>query len=209
MPRVNSLFFGIAFAMLNAVAAAGAQAMTAVIQFDKRPPKVALFYVPGSLPQSKGAVVDQVDKAFTESLVVAAPGTDVVFKNSDDVNHNIFASDVKASANFDVGLMSPGGEKPITVDWKADRLVRVGCKIHPKMRTYIASVDAVFSRVVEFSPTTAEYKIDLSGVPEGANNIVLRIPKYDPLTINLEKPDQWQATLTKKGKPRGRLVLER
>ncbi|MBB3048688.1 plastocyanin [Litorivivens lipolytica] len=209
MYRFNTVYGGLLLSLLGLSPSVLAADYTVRLQFEKRPPKTALLYVPGDLGEQSQAVVDQVDKSFTESLVVAAPGQAVVFKNSDEVDHNIFANDMKSGARFDVGLMPPGGEKNIPVDWKADSLVRIGCKIHPKMRTYIAAVDAAYSKVMEFSSATSDYSISLEGVPDAAAQLLLRIPKYDPVVIDLNDPSTWTATLTKKGKTRGSFVLER
>ena len=181
--------------------------LSVTIEFEKRAPRVGLLYVPAADQQGADTEVDQIDKAFTQKLVVAAPGSAVTFKNSDKVNHNIFANDVKQGANFDVGLMAPGGEKVIPVNWQEDALVRVGCKIHPRMRMYIASVPAEFYQVVEFRPDQSHYEITLNNLPANAQEIVLRIPKYEPVTIDLKESKNLRKVILKKGKPRGSITL--
>lgn len=181
--------------------------VTASVDFDKRPPRVGVLYVPADRHELPPAEIDQIDKTFTQSLVVAAPGGSVTFKNSDDVNHNVFANDIKNGASFDIGLMSPGGETSIPVNWKEQSVIRVGCKIHPKMRTYIATFPAAFYRVVEFRPDQKNYAIDLSDLPDNAEHVILRIPNYEQVVIDLNDKRSWSKQIVKKGKPRGQIVL--
>ena len=194
---------------LLALPVTAADQFTGQISFSSRPAVVAVLYVPGPGAQAQTPVVDQVDKQFAESLVVVAPGESVEFKNSDAVDHNIFANDIRKNARFDVGLMPPGGQQAIPADWNENTLVRVGCKIHPKMRMYIASLEARYHKVVEFDSRTREYPLSLAGVPADAETLVVRIPKYDVVELDLRGASAWTVPLTKGGKPRGEITLAR
>lgn len=209
MPSIYKVPMTALFAGLLSLPAQAADQLSGQISFSSRPAVVAVLYVPGAGAHNETPVVDQVDKQFAESLVVVSPGQAVEFKNSDAVDHNIFANDIRKNARFDVGLMPPGGEQSIPADWDENTLVRVGCKIHPKMRMYIASLEARFHKVIEFDSRTREYPLTLTGVPSDADTLVVRIPKYDVVELDLRKGSQWTVALTKKGQPRGEITLAR
>ena len=134
------------------------------ITFIKKPPLVGIAYVPAEQSSIADAEIDQLDKQFTSKMVVIKPGDSVTFKNSDNVEHNVFANDVAQSAKFDVGLMPPGEEKQIVVDWKENSIVRVGCKIHPKMRTYLASIDTPYHKIIEFENGKQQYSFTINNI---------------------------------------------
>ena len=142
-------------------------------------------------------------------MVVVPVGQSVKFKNSDAVDHNVFANDRKQNAKFDVGLMNPGGEKDITVDWQENTIVRVGCKIHPKMRTYIATVNTPYYQVLEFSKNSNEYNFKIDNVPENATSVILHIPKYDLIELDFSEDKAWELPIVKKGKTRGTLKVRK
>ncbi|MBQ4889075.1 hypothetical protein J8L86_04400 [Shewanella sp. MMG014] len=194
-------------ANMFALPAAFAAEITGTISFIKKPPMVGIVYVPSSQSDQYAPVIDQVDKQFTSKMAVVNAGNLVTFKNSDDVEHNVFANDTSQSAKFDVGLMSPGGEKKIKVDWDKNSIVRVGCKIHPKMRTYLAAIDTPFHQILEFQKGTQEYTFSIKNVPADSNKVVFSIPKYDLLTVELTSGSIWTAEITKKGKVRGLLTI--
>ena len=179
------------------------------ISFNGNAPMAALIYVPGKPDTAQRPVIDQIGKQFTKSIVVSAPSTEVLFKNSDVVDHNVFANDAKHNAKFDVGLMLSGGEKNIPVNWAVDSMIRVGCKIHPRMRTYIATVNASFHQVVEFNSEQKTFPLTLSGIPAGSQQLIIQIPKYDEIKLDISKANQWTAAITKNGKQRGEIALSK
>lgn len=198
----------VAVICLSISSLANAKDYSVSFKFDKRPPKVALIYIPAETGDKTNAEVDQLNKQFTTKMVVASPGSAVSFKNSDTVDHNIFASDASVGAQFDVGLMAPGGERDVDIDWSEDSIVRVGCKIHPKMRTYIAAVKSRYEKVVEFSPAEKEFSVTLGNLPADANKIVIRIPKYDTIEIDISAAtNNTLHPVTKRGKDRGGVTL--
>ncbi|MCR2745810.1 plastocyanin/azurin family copper-binding protein [Limnobacter parvus] len=75
-------------------------------------------------------VVEQKNKKFVVKQLNVTVGDSVSFKNSDDVNHNVFSlSDTKT---FDLGSYPKGQARKVTFD-KAG-MVEVECAIHPDMR---------------------------------------------------------------------------
>jgi len=93
-----------------------------------------------STPSHVYQAVDPLDKKLSAPLFVSTPDNKLLFRNSDSMGHNVYADDKRAGVKFDVGLMQPEAEDEISVNWDEAALVRIGCKIHPKMKAYIANV---------------------------------------------------------------------
>jgi len=93
------------------------------------------------------------------------------------------------------------------VDWKSDTLVRIGCKIHPTMRAYIANVQAKHFEIIEFEKNKTQYKIELGGVSHPSPTAKLMISKYDPISADLIPGTPITVELTKKGKRKGEVVF--
>ncbi|WP_153916184.1 plastocyanin/azurin family copper-binding protein [Shewanella sp. TC10] len=179
------------------------------VTFIKKPPLVGIAYVPAEQSSIADAEIDQLDKQFTSKMVVIKPGDSVTFKNSDNVEHNVFANDVAQSAKFDVGLMPPGEEKQIVVDWKENSIVRVGCKIHPKMRTYLASIDTPYHKIIEFENGKQQYSFTINNIPEGSEVLYFKVPKYDVVAIDITDSTSWTMDITKKNKIRGHVTIDK
>ncbi len=178
------------------------------IDFNGRPPLVGIIYVPSNEVKPAVPVIDQIDKTFTHKMVVVSQGEKVVFNNSDAVEHNVFANDANAGARFDVGLMKPGGQRHVAVGWKDGALVRVGCKIHPRMRTYLATINTQHYQILEFDKSQRHYEFSLE-VPDDAQSIILRIPKYDDVTVDISEGTLWQHPIIKMERSRGQLTLKK
>jgi plastocyanin len=183
--------------------------ISGTITFIKKPPLVGIAYIPSESTNENTTEIDQLNKQFTTKMAVIKPGHSVTFKNSDNVDHNVFANDKNQSAKFDVGLMAPGGEKQIKVDWKENSIVRVGCKIHPKMRTYLASIDTHYYEIIEFEKDKKEYSFTINNIPEDATTLMFNIPKYDVVTLDLTTGTSWSTDITKKGKLRGLISINK
>ncbi|MDC3332683.1 hypothetical protein OAV62_00415 [bacterium] len=178
------------------------------ITFLKKPPKFAVVYVDdgGKLaPQS----LNQKNKAFTNDVVLSSTGSSVTLLNQDEVEHNIYSNDSSSGVEFDVGLMPPGSKQSLSVDWEKDSLVRVGCKIHPKMRSYIATIDSLHYQMFEFDRKKKSFSINIDNVPDSATLIKILMPKYDPIEINLGPGSKSTVKLTKKGSEKGSVALHR
>ena len=186
-----------------------ADTISGEIHFSSKPPLVALIYIPSASPSGLPADIDQIDKAFTKKLIVVSQGSSVNFKNSDSVDHNVFVNDLKHGAQFDVGLMAPGGNKHIKVDWSENSIVRVGCKIHPRMRTYLANIKTRHYTIVEFDKTKQRYQFEISDIPDDAGSVVVKIPKYDVIKLDIERKGSSKAPIVKRGKQRGEFFVNR
>ena len=176
------------------------------IEFEKKPPSVGLLYMADdkSLSSAKGPIMDQKNKNFSYKMIVGTEGSEVTFKNSDSFEHNIFANNKKTGVNFDVGLIPSGGETKVKMDW-GEGVVRIGCKIHPKMRAYVANISSKYHKVVEFDKKKKSYTIKFSA-PGSLTKLKLWLPKYNDVEIDLSK-GEGSTDIMKKKSVRGTLTV--
>lgn len=80
--------------------------------------------------QAADHVVEQKQKQFSTPKLEVKVGDSVTFKNSDDVNHNIFS--LSDSKSFDLGSYPKGQSRSVVFDKPG--VVEVECAIHPDMR---------------------------------------------------------------------------
>ena len=78
-------------------------------------------------------VITQKDKAFSAAELTVKPGDTIVFKNDDDVTHNVFSQ--TSGFEFNSKTQAPGAEASVSFD-KAGT-VEVRCAIHPKMKAIV------------------------------------------------------------------------
>jgi len=183
--------------------------ITGEIKFNKKAPFSGVLFVKQNESGSAEASMDQLDKQFTKKVSVGAPDSKVTFKNGDDFDHNIFANDLANKISFDIGLMPSGQTSELKMDWLPDTIVRIGCKIHPKMRSYIANVNSDYYQAFEFQKKIKTYPVNILEVPAHNRDIVLMIPKYEQLTLNLMQGESKTVDIVKKGKVKGTLTLSR
>lgn len=197
------------FCILLLVTGANVEAdlIKATFEFTGSKPKAAAIYVINDGAAKIVEQLDQEDKQFTKKVVFSSPGSKVNFHNSDTVDHNIFARDTGTQVQFDIGLMAPGADTSVDVSWSEDSLVRVGCKIHPKMKAYIANVKS--DHYIAINPREQVGEIELKGVPAALQDIKVLLPKYDPVKVSLNKGESKTLSLTKKGKTKGTITLSR
>ncbi len=181
----------------------------AELEFIKRPPFSGVIYVVDDKNTISSITVDQKDHQFARKLQVGATGQKISFNNSDDVDHNIFANDMKNGASFDVGLMPPGSTAELEMSWKQDSLVRIGCKIHPKMRAYLANVHSNYFKILEFEKTKKVYKIEIDDVPSSLTALNIMMPGYEPIHFQIKTGEAKELPISKKGKQRGTLKISR
>jgi len=89
--------------------------------------------VAGVLAAGQPQVISQKDKAFSVADLMIHQGETVVFKNEDDVAHNVFSQ--TPGLEFNTKTQAPGTEAPVTFHQPGTAEVR--CAIHPKMKTLI------------------------------------------------------------------------
>lgn len=209
MKQVKQVLATLSVMLSGSINSHAGEHLSGKITFNTSPPMAAVIYVPGKTPEKFIPEIDQIDKQFTKKMVVASPQSQIIFKNSDQVEHNIFANDPTHGAKFDVGLMESGGEKAVPIDWEAESIVRIGCKIHPRMRAYIATVNASYHKIVEFDSKQSEYPVDLQDIPVDAEKVIVQIPKYDQVEFDIGSGNSWSIPITKNGRQRGEITLSR
>lgn len=78
-------------------------------------------------------VIVQQDKAFSTNEITIKAGQKLVFKNSDDVAHNVFS--VSKDNPFSIKVQQPGESTPV---WFTNAgTTEVRCSIHPRMKLVV------------------------------------------------------------------------
>jgi plastocyanin len=78
-------------------------------------------------------LIVQKDRAFSQSEITIKTGEAIVFKNSDEVTHNVFS--VSPGMEFDIRRQAPGASS--TVVFSKEGVAEVRCSIHPKMKLIV------------------------------------------------------------------------
>jgi plastocyanin len=78
-------------------------------------------------------VVSQKGQSFAPTTIVVRAGDQVLFKNDDDVTHNVYSK--SEGAEFNVKLQAPGTTSPVRFERPGS--VDVRCAIHPRMKLRI------------------------------------------------------------------------
>jgi len=181
--------------------------ITVDITFEKRATYAAIVYLNDGGNQSN-TPVDQKNKNFVSRAYVNSPNAPISFMNSDGIDHNIYANSPTHGVKFDIGLLEPSGKVDIaTNQWPIDAIVRIGCKIHPKMKSYIANVATSNSEVITFKKGVKEYTTTLKDVIDSNAPVNLWLPKYDPIQIQLKPGEKQTLDLMRKGKKKGTVTF--
>jgi hypothetical protein len=163
--------FGGILLFLHGAASAGS--LTGEFRFEKAPPSVALVYFVEETPagDTPCPVVDQKDKKFVSKMLVGHSGCKIEFKNSDGVDHNIYSKDPKSGVEFDTGLLPPGQTSQTVMNWDPHVVIKIGCKIHPKMQAYIANVPGKHHMIIEFKLPERAAGFTLEKIPDKLTRI--------------------------------------
>ena len=189
----------------------GASTLKIEFEFNKIPPRTGVLYFPedGKLPPSAPLVIDQINKKFTEILSVGTQGSMVVFKNSDSVDHNIYANDLGANVYFDVGLSEPGEDSAIRMDWNTHTVIRIGCKIHPRMKSYIANIPSMHYKIFRFRRDKKRYRAMMKNIPDELSHVKIWLPSYSDVDANISIGETKIIPLFKRKRRFGRARLIR
>jgi plastocyanin len=87
----------------------------------------------GSLLLGEDHEVIQKDRSFSQTEIAVKPGDKIVFKNADDVTHNVFS--MTPGMEFDLRRQAPGASS--TVPFDKEGVAEVRCSIHPKMKLMV------------------------------------------------------------------------
>ena len=145
------LVFGLGiFATANAATAKGKKEIAGQItgtvdaSFVKRGDVlVYLEKVPGSYAPQKAAM-DQKALRFVPKILPVTVGSTVVFKNSDDVLHNVMSPEKTA---YDLGTAMKG--KKLTHTFTKPGVYTQLCNLHPEMEAYVVVLQNPFTATVK------------------------------------------------------------
>jgi plastocyanin len=126
-------------------------------------------------------VVLQKDKAFVPRILAVPAGSSVVFRNEDEINHNVFS----LSPRFDTGLYGKDGEKEETFDKPG--VVQLLCNIHSSMLGYVVVVDTPY-----YGQADASGAFSIRGVPPGEYEV-------SAWHENASKPTTRKLTVSREG----------
>ena len=95
---------------------------------------LALFsaIVLGSAPVAEHTIM-QANKTFSQSEITIKAGDKVVFKNDDQVTHNVFST----SKGFEFNLKTQAPGASAAVPFNGEGTAEIRCAIHPKMKLIV------------------------------------------------------------------------
>lgn len=177
------------------------------ITFTKGTSAGLLAWVPGVTKANvPPAVIDQKDKIFSPSMIAVRPGATITMRNSDAIQHNAYANDKATAVSFDTGLNAPSSDTPLKVDWPAGKVVRLGCKIHPAMQVWIASLDTDAWTVPALGAGAGDSKLatfTVTDVPADATKLGVWTSKFGEVELVLKAGTAVSVTLGTADKPAG------
>ena len=77
--------------------------------------------------------ITQADKPFSKSEITIRIGDKLIFKNDDEVTHNVYS--ITPGMAFDLQRQAPGASSSISFNKEGTSEVR--CSIHPKMKLIV------------------------------------------------------------------------
>ena len=86
----------------------------------------------GATPVAEHTIT-QTEKSFSQNEITIKPGDKVVFKNSDQVTHNVFS----ASKGYEFNLKTQPPGAAAAVPFNNEGTAEVRCAIHPKMKLIV------------------------------------------------------------------------
>lgn len=133
---------------------------------------VYLEGIVGSAPMpGREGTVDQRALAFVPHVLTVVKGTTVVFRNSDDVGHNVFSA--SPAKRFNLGTYGKGVDKRLVLDKPG--VIELLCNVHPEMSAFIVVTDSAHAALV-----AADGRFELTGVPEGTYTLVAWHERFKP-----------------------------
>jgi hypothetical protein len=201
---INILTVSLALLIITPVFA---DTIKGTLNFNKRPAKAGVIYEVKSSYKKVTGTITQENKQFVEKIGVVSHQGELKMKNNDEFEHNIFANDLKQDIKFDIGLMPPGTSQKIKTDWKTNSIVRIGCKIHPKMRSYVANIPSDNYKSFELEKKDKTYDFELNNVTK--DKFVLLLAGMDNIEISLAKGESKTYDIISKNKSKGQLLISR
>jgi plastocyanin len=105
-----------------------------------RPRILAAAFILLALSRGAWAVqnhtVAQKDKTFSVAIVKVGAGDTIVFRNDDQVTHNIFSA--SKGHEFNLKAQAPGASASVQVSGDGD--IEIRCAFHPRMKLVVTVV---------------------------------------------------------------------
>jgi len=135
----------------------------------RRPnPMRAIIYLEGDdlkpSSESPPAVIDQKDEMFVPHILAVQQGTQVDFRNSDAIYHNVFS--FSKTKRFDLGRYPKNRSRSVVFDRLG--VVRVFCEIHSHMSAFVLVLPHSY-----FATTDASGNYRIPNVPPGGYHLVV------------------------------------
>lgn len=204
--KMNKILIGLIFLVQISANDAYANSLEGKFKFDIKAPQVSLVYFDDDNILNNSALsMDQKNKEFTKKMIVGSRKSSITFKNSDNVEHNIYGS-LKGKVLFDIGLTSPGSKHTKHIDWDKGNVAKLSCKIHPKMNAWVASVDTKHFSIVEFN-NKREKSFAINNIPDKLTKVKIWFPNISEQIIEIKKNEVKQVVLKKGDKSIGTLEL--
>lgn len=127
------------------------------------PSSIAVYLIPrdsvvvSSAPDS--VMIDQYELRFVPPLVVVAPGSTVLFRNSDPVMHNVFSPRGRAPG-FNLGTYPRPEVRGHVFEERGSHVIL--CHVHPEMAAFVLVLETPYHTVV-----AADGTFTLADVPPG------------------------------------------
>ncbi|MDT8448416.1 MAG: hypothetical protein RRB13_16105 [bacterium] len=198
------LLLGLACAPL-----ASAWELSGLMEFSTRPPTGMVVYLPEDQGRQGEQLLDQKNKAFLPEFLLIPPGAQMKIKNSDEVDHNVYANDREAKVQFDIGLRPPGSTVSVPVDWNEGTLVKLSCSIHPNMRAWVLPVSSRYAQAFKIPSRARSFSFSLKNLPEKYSKIRLLVPGYSEIEASLPSAGELTIPLERKGRGKGTVYFRR
>lgn len=104
-------------------------------------------------------LVDQFELRFLPAVLAVRPGTTVLFRNSDPVQHNVF-SPAGPGTGFNLGTYPRPGSRAHLFESPGVHVIL--CHVHPEMAAYVNVVLAPYATVAD-----SQGRFTLSGIAPG------------------------------------------
>jgi plastocyanin len=122
-------------------------------------------------PPSEPALMDQRNMVFVPHVLPVLVGTQVNFRNSDEVLHNVFSPD-KVADRLNLGTYPQGEVRSKVFDKPGVAVIL--CNVHPEMEAYVVVLETPY-----FAVTDEEGNFVIKDVPPGTYTLKVWSEKYD------------------------------